>query len=408
MKGLERAQHLRDVSDRFDPEYVRGVCIKVCEAENCYVHCAATEEAVWRKLFERTTFITRVPEIAKLALFQDGQQRAHSIFEPPWESCLGECYRTLHSLLTEELDSTLYMLRMLTRSMEHTDPSPPQDAVFFVYDGAELSGKWEDDCAHLDMHAKVPKTPRLIMGFGPSSSGKTYWSRNLLRVMHDRDDEFPSQMLCVDGGRQRETSMVYSTIVNVARERAMSGISNLVVAGLSFQRSIFSAGRLKKKIVYYLKNLRAANTLSLYVPLTLSGCTWWLCQREYQPFIDITRDSRWIGLMIYQHRTHLDCPYTAAFKCRGCTNSGRDRERIDGKRYSSAAHATSMTNGLREMRRSPYCRLEIHNSGGQTYMKDGRRVPTQSIVTEHPVNARFLFSGGLNIPNCIYQQHGVS
>ena len=67
-----------------------------------------------------------------------------------------------------------------------------------------------------------------------------------------------------------------------------------------------------------------------------------------------------------------------------------------------------MKNGHQEMLRSPYLRLEIHNSGGQTYMTDdGTTASTQSIATEHPIKDVFLLDG-LTLPNCIYRRAGVA
>jgi hypothetical protein len=302
----------------------------------------------------------------------------------------------------------VYMLRMISQSMEYADGTPT-DAVFFVYDGSELTGRWKDDFAHLEIHSTESKAPRLIMGFGPSSSGKTYWATNILKLMHNMDDSFPSQMLSVDGGRQREASVTYGAIVDAARKSGLSGISNLVPAGLASMRqpTLFETRKIQGQLQRYLTNLKRPNPLSLYVPLTLSSCTPGACYSRYKPFVKLTRDTHWIGLMIYQHRSHLKCPFDVAFKCRGCIEGGRARERVDGKKYSDTAYAVSLKNGRQEMLRSPYCRLEIHNSGGQTYVADdGTTARTQSILTEHPVGETFLLDG-VQLPNCIYRRSGT-
>ena len=84
--------------------------------------------------------------------------------------------------------------------------------------------------------------------------------------------------------------------------------------------------------------------------------------------------------MIYQHRTHAECPFKHEFKCMGCTESGRKREIGEGKEYSNSAFQMAYDHGEYCIKYAPGGRIKIHNSGG--FKHNGKF--TTSIVTEYP------------------------
>jgi hypothetical protein len=54
------------------------------------------------------------------------------------------------------------------------------------------------------------------------------------------------------------------------------------------------------------------------------------------------------------------------YKCAGCTESGRKREKEDGKPYDSKTYAQSMKNGRKYMEMAPGGKYELHNAGCST------------------------------------------
>jgi hypothetical protein len=135
-------------------------------------------------------------------------------------------------------------------------------------------------------------------------------------------------------------------------------------------QSIFETDSIKKVINDYLfqqTNRPDDNfVVSLYVPDTLTYCGIPTnCIPKLQKYIDITGDNNWIGLMIYQHKTGGDgCPLKEEYKCVGCTESGKKREKTEGKKYSSDAWKYSYDHGLQTIQKAPNFRFVFHNGGG--------------------------------------------
>jgi len=294
-----------------------------------------------------------------------------------WVDCVNECFSQTHDNVMQEIGSTAYMLRVLTKSV--VGDTKNNKIVFSLDNKENLTGKWENDKEYfkmkierLDGSRKVCKG-RLIMGFGPSASGKTYCANKVIELMSSIDNEFPKFFITVDGGVFREESVVYQTIIKAVGEKgAYDGLTNLVSASaLSLQQSIFESNIIKKTMKQYLREQKENNkfVVSLYVPETLGGCirntvfTMVDCSKSYKDYIDITNDKDWIGLMIYQHKEHSDCPYKKDYKCKGTTESGQSREITEGKKYSSSAWDNSYKNGNYSIAQAETYRFRIHNSG---------------------------------------------
>jgi hypothetical protein len=294
-----------------------------------------------------------------------------------WVDCVNECFSQTHDNVMQEIGSTAYMLRVLTKSV--VGDTENNKIVFSLDNKENLTGKWENDKEYfkmkierLDGSRKVCKG-RLIMGFGPSASGKTYCANKVIELMSSIDNEFPKFFITVDGGVFREESVVYQTIIKAVGEKGVyDGLKNLVSASaLSLQQSIFESNIIKKTMKQYLREQKENNkfVVSLYVPETLGGCirntvfTMVDCSKSYKDYIDITNDKDWIGLMIYQHKEHSDCPYKEDYKCKGTTESGKSREKTEGKKYSSSAWDNSYKNGNYSIAQAKTYRFRIHNSG---------------------------------------------
>jgi hypothetical protein len=233
-----------------------------------------------------------------------------------------------------------------------------------------LTGIWKKDSPYIQITTLGNPTikSRLIMGFGPSASGKTYWAKTLLSIFSSADPLFPSTFISIDGGIQRETSIAYQYIVEQAKLFCISGFSNLVISTWKLtEYSLFNASIIKKSLLNFLK--QQTIPLSLYVPETLGDCGYMrlkTCASKYSTYIDITRDSNWIGVLIWQHKTANECDLPSKYTCVGCTESGIKREQQEGKKYSNSSYAHSMREGKHELAKAPGGQYMIHNSGSRT------------------------------------------
>ena len=216
------------------------------------------------------------------------------------------------------------------------------------------------------------KNGRFILGAGPSASGKTYNAGLIIEMMKMVDPSFPTFFMTIDGGTYREKSVIYQTIVEaVLNKKQYPGLTNLMSANIidKFRgvESIFETDSIKKVINDYLLQQKEKEkfVVSLYVPDTLTYCGIPTdCIPKLQKYIDITGDNNWIGLMIYQHKTGGDgCPLKKEYKCVGCTESGKKREKTEGKKYSSDAWKYSYDHGLQTIQKAPKFRFVFHNGG---------------------------------------------
>jgi hypothetical protein len=283
-----------------------------------------------------------------------------------WVSCK-DC-TTIATQIETELNSTAYILRVLSKSFLKASTSACTIS-FEVTKSPEITGVWEQDKDYIEMNFSEPNSSqRLIMGFGPSSSGKTYCAQKMIDVFCKTYEDFPKSFLTIDGGVYRENSKIYRMIVDTLESNEVAGFTNLVLAGVSLtETSLFDSNSVKKKIMEYLKEKYTKN-VSLYVPETLGGCGYVdYCSSKYQQYKDITKDDMWIALCIWQHKQGNDCDFTAPYKCLGCTESGEKREKDEGKQYSNAQWQHSMKEGIYAIKEAPGGGYKIHSTGGKTY-----------------------------------------
>ena len=261
------------------------------------------------------------------------------------------------------------------------------------------------------------------MGLGPSAAGKTFWARNVIKLMRKTDPQFPRSFLSVDGGLVRELSFVYQDIIRaLAKHPKINGLNNLVSSGWDpFHTSLFKAGHVKKYIKEYLESQKSASgdlPVSLYVPETLGNPLNDGFQKGVEKYVDITGDNNWIGLYIWQGRTpQEDAVWVKKFKkanpdldsenidALSTTVSGQGRELTEGKKYSSSAYSYSKKHGYKAIKQAPGARIDIHNSGG----KKTKGIFNKSVVIEYPnANGEYLLTQDkLNEFNAIYLQKEV-
>ena len=339
-----------------------------------------------------------------------------------WIYCEKKCVKALSSQIKKEIASTAFILRVLTNSVIDTTANDdgeggtlPLKFILDLGDDGDLTGLWENDHQYFKLKELDPQSQesRLIMGLGPSAAGKTFWARNVIKLMGKANTNFPRSFLSVDGGLVRELSYVYQDIIRaLAKHPKINGLHNLVSSGWDpFHKSLFKAGHVKKSIQNYLKTQKPFSDsmlpVSVYVPETLGNpnpmSDWY--KKGIDKYVKITGDNNWIGLYIWQGRTpQEDAAWVAEFKEKNkdyfenadvnidalsTTVSGKGRELTEGKKYSSYAYSTSKKHGYKALKKAPGARIDIHNSGGKK--TDG--VFNKSVVIEYPnANGEYLLN----------------
>ncbi len=339
--------------------------------------------------------------------------------EPKWIYCKKDCVVALVNQIENEVNSTAFMLRVLTNSViDITDGTLPLKFYYINKNNEPLTGVWSDK---KDKKAKkiIPGDHRffrivqldgssirgrLIMGLGPSASGKTFWAENVIKLLRKTDAYFPRSFLSVDGGLVRELSYVYQDIIKALEKHPkIDGLNNLVSSGFDpFHTSLFSAGDVKSKIKKYLDlqsnmytnsinaqralhrhpPIKKTSPVSIYVPETLGSPDVPILKDGFKKgvgkYVKITGDEKWLGLYIWQGRTpNEDKSWVNKFKKQNpqfanenidalsTTLSGKSRELTEGKKYSSTAYNNSKDHGYSAIGKAPGARIDIHNSGGK-------------------------------------------
>jgi len=280
-----------------------------------------------------------------------------------WAQCKKKChYKTLKKIVHEETLSTAFVLRAMANSIIGAAGTKPDKLKISCREENDITGVWKTDKSLFKL-VSDKKKGKLIMGFGPSASGKTFWAKNLISILLPKEGAF----LSIDGGTYREVSDVYQTIRTAAIMKLgdKGGLTNLVSAGLSLN-GIFAAKPTKKNVFVWLKEQK--NKVNLYVPDTLSGAssTTWHKWRKYTKSAD-----DWIGACIYMHKhgkaTGKDkgCPFKSNYRCFGCTESGTSRQKKEGKKYSNTAYDLTFKRGMAQAKKAKDAGgyLLIHNVG---------------------------------------------
>lgn len=280
-----------------------------------------------------------------------------------WKTCKNQCYKTLYQLVQTEIHSTAYILRALSKMVISIE----EKTMLFTLasDLTNLTGIWEHDSQYINIERFNDTSARLIMGFGPSASGKTYWAKNLIKLL-SQDSTFPKTFLSIDGGILREASLVYQTILSVIQTQCMAGLDNLVLSNFSLlSGSIFDSEKIKPILLKFLEI--QPFKFPLYVPETLGGCGSMrpkACDEKINKYVNLTGDTQWIGAFIWQHLHGSECSYREEQqKCVGCSESGKAREIKEGKKYSSVSYSHSYSQGLIELAKAPGGQFNIHNCG---------------------------------------------
>jgi hypothetical protein len=275
-----------------------------------------------------------------------------------------KCYDILRDLIMLETESTAYMIRALKHSIITIIGKTTIDISPTI---GQFTGKWIEDQSKFTI-TDANRTHKLIFGYGPSASGKTYCANTIIKILSkiDPTKTFPTSFMSIDGGPCREASIFYNFIVKCVLSYSLDGISNLDKNTLATKVGATKVGlgrgslfpKVKKVLQVFLQNKQ---NISLYIPTTSS-----IDKNDLEKYISITNDNDWIALLIWQHKTDIKCVYNDSFlKCKGCYKSGTEREKDEGKIYDRKQKqwVRSMDIGTSQLKIAPGGGYSIHNSG---------------------------------------------
>ena len=145
------------------------------------------------------------------------------------------------------------MLRLLAGSVVKVDET--KELVFeYIGNPQDVTGVWREDGEKFTMTINEDSKPRrLIMGFGPSASGKTYWTKELIKMIFQIKILIFQRYFCrLTEGIAREKSAVYQKIIEVFKKK--KNILILMVLKILFLQLVenhyFILTRLKKKSIH--------------------------------------------------------------------------------------------------------------------------------------------------------------
>jgi len=330
-------------------------CVKSTDKSNC--------NTIKKKL--ETYLLDNLKE--KDYKFDISSNISEDIFQTKWYKLQDtnlKLYNILKNIVNIEINSTAYMIKTISTSILSIIPDKTFIKINFNDDITNLSGIWDNDKIYFTLDKINDNSSKLILGLGPSASGKTFNAKNIIELLSKNDLSFPKTFITIDGGEYRKSSSLYSFIKKQFTDKKYAGLYELMSDDKKI--AIFGAGSIKDKILEFL-NQNINQNISLYVPETCSSN----CIDKIENFIKITKSSntnKWIALLIYQHKYGDECNFSEEYKCVGCTKSGIIREIDEGKKYSNKSWEKSMNNGIDIIdniheKLSEYDKFIIHNSG---------------------------------------------
>jgi hypothetical protein len=167
--------------------------------------------------------------------------------------------------------------------------------------------------------------PRLIMGFGPSASNKPHLINDMIKIFKQADPTFPDKFISIDDKLIRKVSMVYNIIltciddynnqeqVKTNSTKKIKGFKNLINNIKNGEHALFPSTEIKENFATYLLTNYRGN-VSLYVAATLCKKQSTM-QVDVEPYVNITGDTNWNGLLIWQHQNPDLCTFDDDYKC---------------------------------------------------------------------------------------------
>ena len=208
--------------------------------ENVRIIDAITGKFYEKELFSSLFFMNNsgkdfITKMNDLEIFSDNTFSVLNQKTNQWRQCKKDCATVLEHFINSELSSTAFILRVifnsLVKAISSSSSSSSYESIYILYNNPRkisLTGNWDDDKHFFSIESTYKGNARLILGFGPSASGKTYWTRTVISLFREKLVEFPQVFLSIDGGLVRELSMVYQMILNQIKLSNFNGFVNLV------------------------------------------------------------------------------------------------------------------------------------------------------------------------------------
>lgn len=257
-----------------------------------------------------------------------------------WIECNGEYQTKLEGLIEKEKNTNSFIIKCLNKSFLNYDE---QNKPIF-YEEKNINGtstRINYDSIIFEGEYKDKDQKKLIMGFGPSASGKTHMSSKIIKILNKLYPEVfeKDYYISIDGGIYRECSIIYNAIHQAAIICGLSGITNLA--------KMFKTESIKKNVMEYLNQLKSGKNkfFNLYVPETLVSCTYSSysssgCDDLIDIYKTYTGDNEyWTALHIYQcYYGGKKCQQPESYyQCEGIKGSVSKRQDKEGKIASSHA-----------------------------------------------------------------------
>lgn len=183
-------------------------------------------------------------EINKLKEVDDSlKQCATNEADEKWIKCTNTCQTLIGKLFNIEMYSTSYILRTLAGSIisVNGDNSIGPILVINITEMDKINGLFENDNKFIkitkygnEQRCETCKNGRLIFGYGPSASGKSYWAKSIIKLFNQVNSSFPTSFLSIDGGIYRETCKVYQIIKNLIKKSVLQDSQTLYCQGLVY------------------------------------------------------------------------------------------------------------------------------------------------------------------------------
>ena len=339
-------------------------------------------------------------------------------------------YKLLEKQESYTPDELNIMVGHLTTEFDELNEKKTQ-INFGIYHGyeREINGIWENDKKYIFINgisrpdesfvggSNNDNKGMLIMGLGPSGSGKSFMAEELITVLLKTIPGFQSFYFNIDGGKYRELSVVYQSVIEGIKQFSKknqdiqdcinttcktdstaggsNGGNSLCITpnpkdylspantkGIENLKDYINTTKIKEEVVDYLKLQKKDNKsdlqINLYVPDTLVSCGYTEtmsrlgignCISRIKEYVEITNSkNNWISALIYQHKTEELCK--KKYKCVGTESKGKERAKCESKPYSDKNWKRGYELGeLFTMRKTynngdkPGLVIRIHNSG---------------------------------------------
>ena len=260
------------------------------------------------------------------------------------------CCMDFPRLWNIELYSTSYMIRLICNSFKNiTGPIniiidlTHVKANIFIWDNIknnitiQINGE--------DMN-RNPKQRRAIVGLGPSGCGKTFVADEVLEALDYVN------VCSIDGGLSREHSIAWQLITTSDK------MIKKLYTTFTFSNKIHA----RDIVLNFIRKF----DISVYIAETATGDSF-ISQKLYSSIKISEIDKDWIFLYVWQHLNNsslFKCTFPEGYQCRGCDVSGKNREKSEGKKYSSNGYPASFKAASAYLRDHNGTKILVHNSGG--------------------------------------------